>query len=100
MCLINFQCQVHGEYPLIIAANRDESYERPTAMAHFWEDHPGLLAGRHLLELGTLLGITKSGRFAALTNYRDPKTMYQTFEKSRGDLVKDFLIGSSRPAEY
>lgn len=100
MCLINFQWQVHDQYPLIVAANRDESYKRPTAEAHFWEDHPDLLAGRDLLEHGTWLGITKSGRFAALTNYRDPQTMYQTFERSRGDLVKDFLVGSLSPTKY
>lgn len=100
MCIINFQWSDHEKYPLIIAANRDEQYDRPTAKAHYWDDHPQILAGRDLKEKGTWLGITKSGRFAALTNYRDPKTMYKTFEKSRGDLVKNFLCSKGTPKEY
>lgn|SRR5690625_5274 len=100
MCLINFQWQTHPNYPLIVAANRDEFYDRPTAAAHFWSDDPFILAGRDLLEKGTWLGITTNGRFAALTNYRDPKTMHATFEKSRGDLVKNFLSSSLTPVQY
>lgn len=80
MCLINFQWHTHPNYPLIVAANRDELYERPTAPAHFWQDYPFILAGRDLQQHGTWLGITTSGRFAALTNYRDPQMMYETFE--------------------
>lgn len=100
MCLINFQWQKHPRYPLIVAANRDEVYDRPTAVAHFWLDYPYILAGRDLLEKGTWLGMTKNGRFAALTNYRDPKTMYKTFEKSRGELVKNFLVSTLSPSQY
>lgn len=67
---MNFHFQEHPVYQLIVVANRDEFYERPTAVAGFWEDHPTILAGRDLLQMGTWLGVTKTGRFAALTNYR------------------------------
>lgn len=90
MCLILFAYHVHPTYKLIVAANRDEFYERPTTHAHFWEDQPQILAGRDLLKMGTWMGITKTGRFSALTNYRDPNEI--TAEKqTRGDLVADFL---------
>lgn len=99
MCLILFAYKVHPKYKLIVAANRDEFYERPTAPAHFWEDHPHILAGRDLRKMGTWMGITKYGRFAALTNYRDPNEVTEG-KRSRGDLVADFLKGSASPADF
>jgi uncharacterized protein with NRDE domain len=90
MCLILFAYQVHKEYKLIVAANRDESYKRPTAPAHFWEDCPDILAGRDLEKMGTWMGVTTSGRFAALTNYRNPKEVTEG-KRSRGELVADAL---------
>jgi len=90
MCLINFHFQEHPNYKLIVAANRDEFYKRPTASAHFWEDEPDLLAGRDLLQKGTWLGVTKHGRFAALTNYRDPAHM-GIGKFSRGEIVRSYL---------
>jgi uncharacterized protein with NRDE domain len=72
MCLILFAYKVHPKYKLMVAANRDEFYQRPTAPAHFWKDAPDILAGRDLEKMGTWMGVTKSGQFAALTNYRDP----------------------------
>lgn len=99
MCLILFAYQVHPQYPLIVAANRDEFYERPTAKANFWEDYPFILAGRDLEKMGTWMGVTKSGRFAALTNFRDPKEIL--FEKrSRGEIVKHALTYPGPIAEY
>ena len=99
MCLINFQFQEHPKYKLIVAANRDEFYKRPTAPAHFWEDEPTILAGRDLLQMGTWLGITKQGRFAALTNYRDPAHM--TNDKiSRGEIISNYLVGNVSPEDY
>ncbi len=89
MCVIFLAYQQHSEFPLILLANRDEFYERPTAPAHFWEDAPEIFAGRDLVFGGTWLGITKSGRFAAVTNYRDP--FAPKGEVSRGDLVSKFL---------
>lgn len=99
MCLINFQFHNHPTYPLIIVANRDEIYHRPTQSARFWEDEPSLLAGRDLLQMGTWLGITKQGRFAALTNYRDP-SIDVTGKISRGGLVKEFLTSDQSPQQY
>ncbi|KON86333.1 hypothetical protein AF332_05535 [Sporosarcina globispora] len=99
MCLILFAYKVHPAYKLIVAANRDEFYERPTAPAHFWEDHPAILAGRDLSKMGTWMGVTKNGRFAALTNYRDPSEVAEG-KRSRGDLVADFLKGSDLPADF
>ncbi|AGK53417.1 NRDE family protein [Bacillus sp. 1NLA3E] len=99
MCLILFAYRVHPKYKLIIAANRDEFYERPTAPAHFWEDHPQILAGRDLKQMGTWMGVTKEGSFAALTNYRDPKELTDG-KRSRGELVGDFLKNSLHPKTY
>lgn len=99
MCLILFAYHVHPTYKLIVAANRDEFYERPTTHAHFWEDQPQILAGRDLLKMGTWMGITKTGRFSALTNYRDPNEI--TAEKqTRGDLVADFLKAETLAETY
>lgn len=99
MCLILFAYDCHPEYSLVVAANRDEYYSRPTARAGFWEDCPGVLAGRDLERSGTWLGITKKGRFAALTNYRDPAS-YKPKALSRGMLVKDYLCCGLGPPEY
>jgi uncharacterized protein with NRDE domain len=99
MCLILFAYNVHPIYKLIVAANRDEFYGRKTAPAHFWEDHPEILAGRDLEKMGTWMGVTKNGRFAAVTNYRDPKEITDR-KLSRGELVSSFLNSSERPADY
>jgi uncharacterized protein with NRDE domain len=98
MCVIFFAYKVHPKYPLILLANRDEFYERPTAEAHFWQDAPEIFAGRDLVHGGTWLGITKSGRFAAVTNYRDPNAPKGKI--SRGDLVSDFLKANESVEEY
>ncbi len=99
MCLILLAWQVHPGYPLVVAANRDEFFARPTAPAEFWTDAPQLLAGRDLEAGGTWMGITRNGRFAALTNYRD-STQNRSNAPSRGGLVADFLTGSERPQDY
>lgn len=99
MCLIAFHLQDHPRYAFIMAANRDEFYDRPTAPARFWEEHPELLAGKDLLAGGTWLGISKTGRIAALTNYRDPLSVQQDLI-SRGDIVKDFLVSSEHATQF
>lgn len=99
MCLVNFHFQDHSHYKLIVVANRDEFYERPTAAAHFWDDEPMILAGRDLLQQGTWLGVTKNGRFAALTNYRNPREK-GPFPTSRGELVTNFLTSDDQPNDY
>jgi len=94
MCLILVAWQVHPDYPLVVAANRDEFYARSTASADFWPESPQVLAGRDLEAGGTWLGITRQGRFAALTNYRDPAS-HKPQALSRGNLVADFLAGNT-----
>ncbi|MDF2065491.1 NRDE family protein [Bacillus sp. Cr_A10] len=98
MCLVNFHFQEHPVYKLIVVANRDEFYERPTAAAGFWKDYPGILAGRDLVHMGTWLGVTRDGRFAALTNYRDPNEAKGRF--SRGDIVRDFLANGEASVDF
>jgi uncharacterized protein with NRDE domain len=99
MCLILFAYKHHPKYPLIVAANRDEFYSRPTAPAQYWPDYPHILAGRDLKELGTWMGITVHGRFAALTNYRDPR-QHTADALSRGHLVANYLKNQQSPQEY
>jgi uncharacterized protein with NRDE domain len=98
MCLIVVGWRVHPDYPLIVAANRDEFYARPTAFADFWLEAPEILGGRDLEAGGTWLGITRTGRFAAVTNVREPgagKGLH-----SRGKLTQAFLAGRQTASDY
>jgi uncharacterized protein with NRDE domain len=98
MCLILLAWQVPGRPALVVAANRDEFHPRPAAPAAFWEDQPSILAGRDLEARGTWMGISRGGKFAAVTNYRggtEPRAA-----QSRGSLVTAFLISDQPPAEY
>ena len=99
MCLIVISYEQHPRYPLVVAANRDEFYARPTAPAEFWGERPDLLAGRDLLGGGTWLGITRSGRFAAVTNYREPGES-RSEAPSRGQLVTGYLRSGAPPLDY
>jgi uncharacterized protein with NRDE domain len=99
VCLILVAWRVHPKYGLVVAANRDEFHARPTASAGFWRDAPRVLAGRDLEGGGTWLGITTDGRFAALTNYRDPSRVLAA-APSRGDLVRRFLAGADSPQTF
>ncbi|HOK07602.1 MAG TPA: NRDE family protein [Syntrophales bacterium] len=99
MCLILLAYGVHPRYPFVLAANRDEFYERPAACADFWEENPDVLAGRDLKEGGTWCGVTRGGRIAALTNYRDPLS-HREGAPSRGWLVRRFLEGIESPRDY
>jgi uncharacterized protein with NRDE domain len=98
MCLIVVAWRCRADLPLVVAANRDEWRDRPAEPAHWWPDHPDLLAGRDLKAGGTWMGVTRAGRFAAVTNFRDPSDRRST-ARSRGGLVTDFLLGAeSAPA--
>ena len=99
MCLILFASGAHPRYPLIVAANRDESYSRPSAPAAVWPDHPEVFGGRDLEHGGTWLAIARNGRFAAITNYRQGHGR-RSSERSRGALTRDFLIGGEKPSAY
>ncbi|NLL51819.1 MAG: NRDE family protein [Peptococcaceae bacterium] len=98
MCLILFAYDCHPNYYLVVAANRDEFYNRPTLPAAFWPESPNLLAGKDLQMGGTWMGITTTGRFAAITNYREKGTHPRTL--SRGLLVREYLCGSESPTNY
>lgn len=99
MCVIVVAWRVSADYPLVVAANRDELFQRPTAPASFWEDAPHVLAGRDLQAGGTWLGVTRGLRFAALTNIREPH-LFNPEAPSRGMLVSDFLTGRRRSDTY
>ena len=99
MCLIVFAWQLMPSTPLIAAANRDEFHDRPTAPASWWEDHPNIYAGRDLQAGGTWMGITREGRFAAITNIRAPSER-RTDAPSRGSLVSSYLASHLTPQEY
>jgi uncharacterized protein with NRDE domain len=98
MCLILLGWRTAPAHPLVVAANRDEYHARPAAPAAFWDDSPGILAGRDLEARGTWMGVSRSGRFAAVTNYRgahEPRAA-----TSRGALVTRFLDGGEAAASY
>jgi uncharacterized protein with NRDE domain len=96
MCIVVFRWQPDSSEPLTLAANRDEFFARPTAAMHWWQDG-STLAGRDLQSGGTWLGVTRSGRFALLTNVRNP-ALRKTNAPSRGNIVSDFLL-SEQSAE-
>ena len=99
MCLLLFSFNKHPDYPVILAANRDEFFERPSELASFWHDYPSILAGRDLRQGGTWIGINKDGRIAAVTNYREP-SQKKTDATSRGFLVSDYLKGNESAGGY
>jgi uncharacterized protein with NRDE domain len=98
MCLILLALQSDPEFSLVVVGNRDEFHARPTAPAAFWSDAPNVLGGRDLQAGGTWLGLTRQGRFAAVTNYRDP-LQFEQQRRSRGDLTRDFLLGTGSVLE-
>jgi uncharacterized protein with NRDE domain len=99
LCLIVIAWRAREDLPLAVAANRDEWRDRPAEPARWWPDHPQLLAGRDLQAGGTWMGVTRNGRFAAVTNYRDPAERRST-ARSRGTLVTEYLLGAESPARF
>jgi uncharacterized protein with NRDE domain len=99
MCLIAFAHHHRARYPLIVVANRDEFYARPTKPAEFWDDDDRVLAGRDLKYGGTWMGITRNGRFAAVTNYRETGA-HRDHALSRGLMVSDFLLSCESPERF
>jgi len=100
MCLLVVAWQSHPRYRLIVAGNRDEFHERPTAPMGWWSDESGVLAGRDLRAGGTWLGLSRSGRFGLVTNFRDADAAVRTDAPSRGELVPAFLRNGSGAAPY
>jgi len=99
MCLVILGWQQHPEFPLIVAGNRDEFHSRPTKEIHWWPDKPDILGGRDLQAAGTWLALSRNGRFATVTNYRDAELPTAKL-RSRGHLVTDFLESSNDPLAY
>lgn len=99
MCLIFISLQNHPTYKLVVAANRDEFYQRKTAAASFWSDHPNILGGRDLEASGTWMAMDTGGKISMVTNYRDPLNINPK-APSRGQLVSDYLLNGSAPNEY
>lgn len=99
MCLIVFAWQAHPRYRLIVAANRDELHRRPALAADWWRDRPGVLGGRDLEAGGSWLAVSRSGRFAAVTNYREDRPP-RPAKRSRGQLVADFVASADAPQAF
>jgi uncharacterized protein with NRDE domain len=99
VCLILFAWDAHPAYELVLAANRDEFHDRAAAPAAFWPDRSGILAGRDLEAGGSWLGVTRGGRFAAVTNYREQDRAATPGARSRGLLVNAWLDGDGAPAQ-
>lgn len=99
MCLILVAWRIDPDYPLVLAANRDEFHHRPTQALHWWQDKPTVLAGRDLQAGGTWIGASRSGRIAAVTNYREGKQKQQGL-RSRGEIVTAFLIDNDNPETF
>ncbi len=96
MCLVVFAWKMHPEYRLVLAANRDEFHKRPAQELHWWPDYPDILAGRDLQAGGTWLAVSKPGRFATVTNYREQLSSRSGL-RSRGEIITNF-VGSKAPA--
>src|SRR5947209_1757526 len=98
MCLIVLAWRAVPSFRLVVAANRDEFHRRPAAAAAFWSDRPSILAGRDLEAQGTWMGVSRNGRFAAVTNYRGAREARAA--ESRGALVARFLAGADAAGDY
>jgi uncharacterized protein with NRDE domain len=99
MCLIVFAVNVLPGYPFLLAGNRDEFYQRTAKPARRWNTDPVLIAGQDLEAGGTWMGISETGRFAALTNYRAIHEIKEN-APSRGNIVKDFLLTDKPVREW
>jgi uncharacterized protein with NRDE domain len=99
MCLITFGLRKHPDYFLVMAANRDEFYERPTESSHWWQTDPNILAGKDQKAGGTWMGVNDQGFWAAITNVRAPG-QYREDAPSRGNIVKNYLLDAPNPKAY
>ncbi len=99
MCILFLAIRRHRDYPLVIAANRDEYHDRPSRGMHWWEDEPDILAGRDLTAGGTWLGVHRNGAFAAVTNFRGVGGQ-RADARSRGELVSRFLASGGIVEDY
>ncbi len=100
LCVILFAYRADPRYALAVAANRDEYHDRAASPLAFWRDEPQLLAGRDLLGGGTWVGVTRTGRLAAITNYREPSVTPRVDAPSRGQLTRNFLSSTEGASVY
>ena len=98
MCLILVAWHAHPSFPLVVAANRDEFYARPTAPSARCPNSPQIIGGRDLEAGGTWLGVSEQGHFAAVTNVREPGIAKGRL--SRGELTRNFLESRQSPDAY
>src|SRR5829696_2240911 len=96
VCLILFANEANSRYRLVLAANRDEAYSRPTVPVAFWEEALEVLASKDLKSGGSWMGVTRIGKVAAVTNFRGPGKVWEN-ASSRGHLVRDFLMSGESP---
>jgi uncharacterized protein with NRDE domain len=96
MCVVAVGLGVHPEWPLLVAGNRDEYHARASAPLGVWRDNADIIAGRDLVSGGTWMGVSRSGRFAVVTNIRNPEGA-DPDKQSRGALVADWLADGTRP---
>lgn len=99
MCLLAFSWNKHPRYRFVFAGNRDEFHARPAAAANWWPASPGIIGGRDLEAGGTWLALHRDGRFAVVTNFREPD-IRPAGKRSRGELVSRFLEKTYSPARY
>ena len=99
MCLVVLALGQDPNYPLILAANRDEFHARPSEELHWWDNQPDIVGGRDLQAGGTWLALSRRGRFATVTNFRDAELPVGR-HRSRGELVAEFLAGDLAPEDY
>ncbi|MCO4757169.1 MAG: NRDE family protein [Oceanospirillaceae bacterium] len=99
MCLITFAYDSHPVYSLVLVANRDEFFRRPSREVHYWQDTPHILAGRDLEQGGTWLGLNQHGHFATVTNHRNGRDKPQGL-RSRGDLTRRYLSKPQPAKDY
>lgn len=100
MCVLAFAWQKHPDLPVVLAGNRDEFHVRPTASADWWDDRPEILAGRDLEGGGTWMGLSRNGRFAVVTNIREPRVSGPANPPSRGSLVSGYLASVQPPSNW
>lgn len=98
MCLLILALEQSPQYPLVVIANRDEDHQRPSAPAYQWSDQPQVIGGRDLLRNGTWLAFDRSGRFGAVTNFRDGN--FKEHPRSRGDLVVEYFRAKQPAAVF
>jgi uncharacterized protein with NRDE domain len=99
MCLLVLAWQVHPRYRLVVAANRDEFHERPTAPMGKWTSPDDIIAGRDLRAGGTWLAMDRKRRFGVITNFRDMQPPIPG-SPSRGHLIPDYLRDPAGAGEY